>query len=180
MKSEHIELTPLSLSHCEELIRYAQEPTLWTWWLRRPPTHLAQMQQEVQTALDQQHQGIRLAYAIKHIESQELIGSTSFLNINQAHKTIEIGGTWLALPFQKSGLNRECKNLLINFAFNELKMNRVVLQTDELNVRSRRAIEKLGAVFEGIARHDRIIWDGRIRSSAMYSILKEEWIDNKS
>jgi RimJ/RimL family protein N-acetyltransferase len=175
MKSP-IELVPLSFSHCEELIRYAQDPTLWTWWARQPPTYLAQMQQEVQTALDQQEQGTRLAYAIKHVERQELIGSTSFLNINETHKTIEIGGTWLGTPFQKSGINRECKNLLINYAFNTLKMNRVALQTDALNMRSRRAIEKLGAKFEGIIRNDRIIWDGRIRSSAMYSILKDEWI----
>jgi len=176
MKSQHIELIPLSISHCEKLIQYAQEPSLWTWWLRRPPTHLTQMQQEVQTALDQQQQGIRLAYAIQHIERQELIGSTSFLNINETHKTIEIGGTWLGLPFQKSGINRECKNLLINYAFDELKMNRVVLQTDELNAKSRHAIENLGAKFEGILRHDRIVWDGRIRSSALYSVLKEEWL----
>jgi RimJ/RimL family protein N-acetyltransferase len=175
MKSSQIELVPLSLAHCEELVHYAQDPTLWTWWLRRPPMHLPQMQQEVQTALDQQEQGIRHAYAIKHLERQELIGSTSFLNINAAHKTIEIGGTWLATPFQKSGINRQCKHLLINHAFDVLKMNRVVLQTDELNTRSRHAIEKLGSKFEGILRHDKVVWDGRIRSSALYSILKNEW-----
>ena len=67
----------------------------------------------------------------------------------------------------------------INFASDQLiqfSMNRVILQTDELNTRSRRAIEKLGAQFEGIARHDKVVWDGRIRSSAVYSILKEEWL----
>jgi RimJ/RimL family protein N-acetyltransferase len=178
MKSSQIELLPLSLSHCEELVRYAQDPTLWTWWLRRPPTHLFQMQQEIQTALDQQRQGLRIAYAIKHIERHELIGSTSFLNINAAHQTIEIGGTWLGTPFQNLGINRECKQLLINHAFDELKMNRLTLQTDALNMKSRRAIEKLGAAFEGILRHDRVVGDGRIRSPAVYSILKDEWLNS--
>ena len=175
MQSEQIKLIPLLMSHCEEFIRYANDPTLWTWWLRKPPTDLAQMQHEVQGALEQQEQGTRIAYAIYHLASGTLIGSTSFININHTHKSIEIGGTWLAATFQKSGINRACKDLLINYAFNELAMNRVVLQTDELNVRSRRAIEKLGAQFEGIARNDRIVWDGRIRSSAVYSILREEW-----
>jgi RimJ/RimL family protein N-acetyltransferase len=176
MQSEQIKLIPLSLSHCEDFMRYANDPTLWTWWLRKPPMDLTQMQNEVQTALDQQVQGIRIPYAIYHFASSTLIGSTSFLNINHAHRSIEIGGTWLATPFQKSTINQECKDLLINQAFNELAMNRVILQTDELNTRSRRAIEKLGAQFEGIARHDKVVWDGRIRSSAVYSILKEEWL----
>lgn len=175
MQSDQIKLIPLALSHCEDFMRYAKDPTLWTWWLRNPPSDLAQMQHEVQTALDQQAQEIRIPYAIYHFASDTLIGSTSFLNINNTHKTLEIGATWLATPFQKSTINRECKDLLINHAFNALAMNRVVLQTDELNTRSRRAIEKLGARFEGIARHDRIVWDGRIRSTAVYSILSEEW-----
>ena len=176
MQSEQIKLIPLLISHCEDLMRYANDPTLWTWWLRNPPINLIQMQHEVQTALEQQAQGIRTAYAIYHFASSTLIGSTSFLNINHAHRSIEIGGTWLTTPFQKSNINRECKVLLINYAFKELAMNRVVLQTDELNSRSRRAIEKLGAQFEGIARHDKVVWDGRIRSSAVYSILREEWL----
>lgn len=175
MQSEQIKLIPLFMSHCEDLMRYAHDSTLWTWWLRRPPIDLTQMQREVEAALEQKEQGTRIPYAIHHLASGTLIGSTSFLNLNNAHRSLEIGGTWLATPFQHSSINRECKNLLINHAFDELKMNRIVLQTDELNTRSRRAIEKLGAHFEGIARHDRIVWDGRIRSSAVYSILREEW-----
>ena len=73
-------------------------------------------------------------------------------------------------------MNRECKELLLAYAFDELRMNRVVLQTDQLNVRSRRAIEKIGAKFEGIARDDKVVWDGRVRSSAIYSLLRSEWM----
>ncbi len=93
-----------------------------------------------------------------------------------ANKSIEIGGTWLATAYQRSGINRECKTLLLDHAFHELSMNRVALQTDALNARSRRAIEKLGATFEGIMRNDRMVWDERIRSSAYFSILKDEWL----
>jgi RimJ/RimL family protein N-acetyltransferase len=82
----------------------------------------------------------------------------------------------LGLPFHKTHVNWECKELLLCHAFTVLKVHRVVFQTDELNVRSRRAIEKLGAKFEGIRRDDMVVaWSGRVRSSAFYSILENEW-----
>ncbi len=81
----------------------------------------------------------------------------------------------MGLPFHRTGVNRECKELLLTHAFEDLRMNRVVLQTDALNLRSRGAIEKLGAKFEGVLREDKIVWDGRKRSSAIYSILRSEW-----
>ena len=176
MKSTHIELIPLTLAHAEALLSYAQDPSLWTWWARTPPMTLELMQQEISLALAQQAEGSRRAYSIRHLASGALIGSTSFLQISMANKTIEIGGTWLATTYQRSGINRECKTLLLDHAFDELGMNRVALQTDALNTRSRRAIEKLGATFEGILRNDRLVWDGRIRSSAYFSILKAEWL----
>jgi len=175
MQSPHIELIPLELDHAEALLPYAQDPSLWTWWARTPPLTLALMQQEIQLALVQQVQGTRLPYAIRHRDSCALIGSTSFMQISTANKSIEIGGTWLATAYQRTSVNRECKTLLLDYAFHELGMNRVALQTDALNTRSRRAIEKLGATFEGILRDDRIVWDGRVRSSAYFSILRGEW-----
>jgi RimJ/RimL family protein N-acetyltransferase len=176
MKSTQIELIPLSLAHAKDLLPYAQDPTLWTWWARTPLVTLELMQQEIELALEQQAEGSRLPYTIRHLQTGALIGSTSYMQISRANKSIEIGGTWLTTQHQSTGINRECKTLLLNHAFHALGMNRVALQTDALNSRSRRAIEKLGATFEGIMRNDRVVWDGRVRSSAYFSILREEWL----
>jgi RimJ/RimL family protein N-acetyltransferase len=117
-------------------------------------------------------------FSIFHHAHRKHIGSTSLWHIDHVNLSLEIGSTWLAMPFHRSGVNRECKELLLAYAFEELKMNRVVLQTDELNVRSRHAIEKIGAKLEGVAREDRVAWDGRVRSSAIYSLLRSEWKSN--
>lgn len=170
-----VSLVPLSLAQVEDFARYSGDASLWTWWLRPPPLDWEGMRREVELALAQQQDGQRVPFAIFHHARQEHIGSTSLWRIDHINLSLEIGSTWLAAPFHGSGVNRECKELLFAHAFEELKMNRVVLQTDELNVRSRRAIEKLGAKLEGIAREDKVVWNGRVRSSAIYSMLRSEW-----
>jgi RimJ/RimL family protein N-acetyltransferase len=130
---------------------------------------------EIELALSQQKSGFRIPFSIFHLARKEYIGSTSLWNLDRVHKTLEIGSTWLGTEFQRKGINGESKELLLRHAFANLGMNRVVLQTDELNQRSRRAIEKLGARLEGISRQDKIAWNGRVRSSAIYSILRKEW-----
>jgi RimJ/RimL family protein N-acetyltransferase len=180
MRGTTVELVPLMLEHVSDFLRYSSDPTLWTWWLRQPPVDAATMRSEVETALAQQRSGQRLPFSIFHLAGKEHIGSTSFWDIDRVNRSVEIGSTWLASPFHKSGINRECKDLLLTHAFTELGMNRVVLQTDELNLRSRRAIEKLGARLDGVLREDKITWNGRRRSSAVYSILKSEWIPNRT
>lgn len=173
----HVSLVPLSLDYVSDLCRYSGEPTLWTWWLRKPPVDLATMEQEVELALRQQAAGARIPFAILHHELKHAIGSTSILQMDAQHRSVEIGSTWLGLPFHRTGLNRECKLLLLAYLFGELGLNRVVLQTDELNVGSRGAIERLGVRFEGIQRDHKIAWNGRVRSSALYSILRREWLE---
>ena len=178
MKGTTIALVPLSLDHLSDFLRYSGDPTLWTWWLRKPPVDADTMRSEITAALEQQKIGVRIPFAILHLDRKEHIGSTSLLNVDGDHRSLEIGSTWLASPFHKSGINGECKELLLAYAFTELGMHRVVLQTDDLNTRSRRAIEKLGAKLDGILREDKITWNGRVRSSAVYSILKSEWKPN--
>lgn len=174
-----ISLIPLQLEHVVSFLKYSAEPSLWEWWQRPPPVNEAAMRVEVGLALSQQAAGERLAFTIRNNASGELIGSTSFMRIEPKHRSAEIGGSWIGLPFHRSGVNREAKELLLRHAFGEMKMTRVAFQTDELNVRSRRAIEKLGAKFEGVLRQNRVVWNGRVRSSAIYSILKSEWVPGK-
>ena len=102
-------------------------------------------------------------------------GSTSFLNISNADDRLEIGATWYGKEFQRTGLNRNCKYLLLEYAFESLEAVRVEFKTDERNLASRKAIEKIGAKFEGILRRHTLLYDGFRRNTVCYSILKSEW-----
>ena len=170
-----ISLVPLSLEHVADYLRYSPDVTLWTWWLREPPLDERTMREEVTRALEQQTNGERIPFSIFHRARNEHIGSTSFWHVDHVNHSLEIGSTWLATPFHGSGINREAKQLLLHYAFAELGMTSVVLQTDELNQRSRRAIEKLGATLERVISNHRVTWSGRMRASAVYRISRDEW-----
>jgi len=107
-------------------------------------------------------------------------GSTSFLNISNADDRLEIGATWYGKKFQRTGLNRNCKYLLLEYAFDHLDAERVEFKTDERNVASRTAIEKIGGQLEGTLRRHTLMYDGHRRNTVYYSILKNEWQQMKS
>ena len=106
-------------------------------------------------------------------------GCTSFMNISNKDKRLEIGSTWIGNRFQKTGLNRNCKFLLMSYAFDQLGFERVELKTDERNIKSRTAIEKIGGRFEGILRSHTVMSDGFRRNTVYYGILKDEWQELK-
>ena len=105
----------------------------------------------------------------------QFAGSTSFLNISNQDDRLEIGATWYGKEFQRTGLNRNCKYLLLQYAFDNLEAERVEFKTDERNLASRKAIEKIGGQFEGILRRHTLMSDGFRRNTICYSILKSEW-----
>lgn len=175
LRGATVDLIPLSANHVGELLTYSVEPSLWTWWPQKPPVDEPTLRADVTAALEDKQRGERFPFAVFHRMLGHCIGSTSLWKLED-YRSIEIGSTWLGLPFHRTGINRECKTLLVNHAFLHLELNRVVLQTDEQNARSRGAIEKLGAKFEGIRREHRLVWKERIRSSAFYSILRSEWL----
>ncbi len=170
-----VSLVPLARAHLADLSRGGADPDLWQWWIRKPPLDETGMRGEIELALALQTRRERIPFAILHRTFGACIGSTSYLSLDLRNRSIEIGATWIATAFQGGKVNLECKNLLIDHAFTHCNVNRVVLQTDALNIRSRKAIEKLGARLDGILREDKIVWDGRVRSSAVYSILRREW-----
>lgn len=102
-------------------------------------------------------------------------GSTRFGNIDEKNKRAEIGWTWIDERFHRTGLNRAMKFLMLEYAFNVLDLNRIEIKTNELNTRSRRAVEAIGGQYEGMARHHMVNDDGTLRNTVYYSILKEEW-----
>jgi RimJ/RimL family protein N-acetyltransferase len=158
---QRVSLVPLALEHIPDFLRYSGDPDLWRWWLRQPPIDEHTMRREVEFALAQRDAGARTPFSIFHRERAEHIGSTSIWHVDAIHQSFEIGSTWLARPFHNTGINGECKQLLLRFGFEELGLHRAIFQTDELNIRSRRAIEKLGARLERVLRQDKVTWNGR-------------------
>jgi N-acetyltransferase len=117
----------------------------------------------------------RITFTITDKKDNAVLGSTSYLNISPKDKRLEIGATWLGKKYQGTGVNKVCKFLLLRFAFEELGYERVELKTDVLNMQSRKAILKIGAVEEGILRSHTLMHDERRRDTIYYSILKNEW-----
>jgi RimJ/RimL family protein N-acetyltransferase len=116
-----------------------------------------------------------LPFAVLHKQSQRVIGMTRFMDIQVPNRAVEIGGTWYGKEFQRTGVNTECKFLLLQHAFEVYDCVRVQFKADLRNERSQRAIERIGGVREGVLRDHMILPDGYIRSSVYFSILKSEW-----
>jgi N-acetyltransferase len=119
--------------------------------------------------------GELLPFAVIDLPSGRIAGATRFLDMRLDHRRAEIGFTFYGAGFQRTYVNTEVKLLMLEYAFETLALNRVALLTDELNKRSRAAIERLGARPEGILRSHMVMPDGRIRDSALYSIVRGEW-----
>lgn len=120
-------------------------------------------------------EGREWPWVIEERATGRLAGSTRYLDISWAHRSLEIGWTWLAPEWWGRAVNLECKRILLAHAFERLDCVRVQLKTDARNLRSQKAIERLGAVREGVLRHHRILPDGYRRDSVYYSILSAEW-----
>lgn len=123
--------------------------------------------------------GKSIPFIITDKGTGSIAGSTRYGNLDVRHKKVEIGWTWIAKQFHHTGLNKAMKYLMLEYAFETLDMNRVEIKTNELNNRSRRAIESIGGQFEGVLRNHMINYDGTVRNTVYYSILKEEWPDIK-
>lgn len=118
-----------------------------------------------------------MPFAVTLTASGQVIGSTRFWKIDRENRKLEIGHTWYARTWQRTAANTESKWLLLRCAFEQLQCVRVQFTTDVLNERSRAAIRRLGVVEEGIVRNERIMPDGRKRTSVRYSIIDDEWPD---
>jgi len=129
----------------------------------------------IQSALDLQAAGSALPFATVHAASGQVVGSTRFMNIDQANRRVEIGATWIAAPWRRTVVNTEAKYLMLRHAFETLGCIRVELKTDALNQRSRSAIRRIGATEEGTLRQHMVTWSGRRRDSVYFSILDSEW-----
>jgi len=140
------------------------------------PVHSKELlTQYIRKAISDRRSNSKYSFSVFDKTKNEYAGSTSFMNISNADDRLEIGSTWYGKAFQRTGLNRNCKYLLLEFAFDQLNAERVEFKTDERNMASRRAIEKIGATYEGLLRRHMLMYDGFRRNTVCYSILKAEW-----
>lgn len=170
-----IRLEPMKFEHAALLAEVGLDERIWKHMVYGNVNSLEDMRSWVDEILARQLRGTDLPFTVFDQKSGQAIGSTRFMNITPPHHSVEIGGTWYATAYQGSAANPEAKFLLLRHAFETWSVIRVQIKTDLINLRSQRAIEKLGAVREGVLRNHMILPDGRVRSSVIYSILAEEW-----
>jgi N-acetyltransferase len=169
-----VRLEPLSLDHHAALCQVGLDEELWR-WIPAPVRTPEEMFAYIETALRDQAAGAALPFATIDQRSGRAIGSTRYGNIDRANRRVEIGWTWVALPWQRTAVNTEAKYLMLRHAFETLGSIRVELKTDSLNERSRNAILRIGAKEEGTLRNHMITSSGRIRHTVYFSVTDAEW-----
>jgi len=174
LEGQYVRLEPLAKAHMAGLAEVGLEEELWRWIPTRVRTR-EEMAAYIETALNEQEQGVALPFAIVEKATGRAIGSTRYGNIDRTHHRVEIGWTWVARERQRTAMNTEAKYLLLRHAFETLGCVRVELKTDSLNERSRAAILRIGALEEGTFRNHMITASGRIRHTVYFSIIDSEW-----
>ena len=166
-----VRLEPLSPAHEDGLWDASRDPRTWRWLAVLQPATRAELRAWLDAALASGD----LSFATVLREGGRVVGSTRFMALRPEHGSVEIGWTWLHPAAWGSGANVEAKLLMLRQAFERWGCRRVELKTDALNDRSRRAIEALGASFEGVHRKHMLVRGGERRDTAWYSILDDEW-----
>jgi N-acetyltransferase len=169
-----VRLEPLSMEHLPALAEVAFVPEIWR-WMPMDVTSEASLRLWIEQALDQAAVGRALPWITRDRATEKVIGSTRYMEIDARNRGLEIGGTWLAPAWQRSGMNVEAKYLQLHHAFEMLGAIRVSLKTHHNNLRSQEAIAALGAKPEGAFRNHMIMPDGSYRDSIWYSIIEQEW-----
>lgn len=178
LKGELVELIPLEEHHFVELEDLAKEKRIWEFYpydCEKPK----RFRELLDKALIERDNGNQFPFVIFHKKENRIIGSTRLIEIEPQNRKLEIGWTWLHPEYWATAINLECKLLLLTFCFEYLNVIRVQLKTNEKNIRSRKAIEKIGGKFEGILRHHMIADNGIYRNTAYFSILDTEWENAK-
>ncbi|MCC9595192.1 MULTISPECIES: GNAT family N-acetyltransferase [unclassified Rubrivivax] len=173
LRGRHAVLVPLQAEHAPALADAARDGELWKLWYTAVPAP-ERMAAEIERRLGLQAAGSMLPFAVFDAAGRA-VGMTSYMNIDAVHRRVEIGSTWTARSAQRTGLNTECKKLLLEHAFERLDCIAVEFRTHRLNTQSRRAIERLGAQLDGILRAHQRTADGALRDTAVYSITAAEW-----
>lgn len=172
---ERVILRPMDAHHVQALFDAGNNPVIWAYMPMKVQS-IQDMKHLVDGALQAREQGTEFPFVIFDKDSEKIVGSTRFLNISTQNRNLEIGWTWLSSTVWQTRLNTECKYLLLKHCFETLGAVRVQLKTDSRNLRSQQAIERLGAVKEGVLRNHMVMPDGYLRDSVFYSVINQEWV----
>lgn len=174
LENNRVKLSLLDLSHYKHLLNIAKQPNL----IQYSPSKINtpdDLKNYVQTAVDAYYQKTAIPFLVFDKLTNTYAGCTRFGLINWQNKVLHIGWTWIGREFQRTGLNKNMKFLMLQYAFETLKFDKVEFRIDERNIASRKAVENIGSTLEGILRKDTLMLDGFKRSTCCYGILKEEW-----
>ena len=174
LEGNFVKLLPLTESHKSEVLDAASDGKLWELWYTSVPSSDT-LDSYMGFALKQKSEGLALPFVIVEKATGKVVGSTRFCSVDAPNRRVEIGYTWYSQSVQRTGINTECKYLLLQHAFETLDAIAVEFKTNLFNFPSRNAILRLGAKQDGILRNHRIDRMGNIRDTVIFSILKSEW-----
>jgi len=174
LKGNLITLVPLAKAHRDELLQAASDGELWNLWFTFAPS-LETVDNYIELALSEKADGKSLAFAVIDNKTNRVIGSTRYCHGEKAHRHIEIGYTWYANNYQRTGVNTECKLLMLTHAFESINAIAVEFRTHWHNHASRNAIMRLGAKQDAVLRNHMIEPDGALRDTVVFSIINSEW-----
>jgi RimJ/RimL family protein N-acetyltransferase len=175
-----VRLAPVDESHLDQLSLWSAEEDIWRYMTFAHLASREELQTWIAIAMDANERGTEMNFAIIDDANQSAIGTTSFYRVVPEHKRLELGKTWLGAPYRRTHINTAAKYLLLHHAFETLLANRVELNTDARNLRSQRAMERLGAVRDGVLRSHTIMRDGFVRDTMNYSFTINDWPTTKT
>lgn len=177
LRGEHVFLEPLREEHRELIRPLAKDGRIWEFnrMLQVDETYDKQFDLYFDFAMDPQARGEQHSFVIYRSGNREIIGMTRFYELNEKNKRVAIGYTWYIPAVWRKVYNKECKLLLLQYAFEELRFNRVELTVASQNVRSQKAVEKIGGIKEGVLRKHSYRNDGTQTDTVVFSIIDDEW-----
>jgi RimJ/RimL family protein N-acetyltransferase len=175
LHGQNVSIEPLTKSDREALYEIGREADDWRYMPRTCFRSREDVSDWIDQALELQATGEQVCFVLRTPDGNRLMGSTRFMVIRKPHRGLEIGWTWLGREFQRTVVNTETKFLLLRHCFEELGAMRVEFKTDSRNLRSQNAIERIGAVREGVFRHHMIAQNNYVRDSVYFSIVDTEW-----
>jgi RimJ/RimL family protein N-acetyltransferase len=174
LRGKLVTVEPLRREHHDGVVGIVEDGELWNLWYTKVPAPDG-VRAEIERRLALQERGSMLPFVIRDNASGTLVGMTSYMNIDADNVRVEIGSTWYAARAQRTGINTECKFLMLEHAFETLHCVAVEFRTHFVNHQSRRAIERLGARLDGILRSHIKMANGTLRDTCVYSIIAPEW-----
>lgn len=174
LENDHVRLEPLGMQHHDDLVEAVRPGQIWKAWYANTPSP-ERMAEAIEQRLAMRAAGELVPWAVIEASTGQAVGMTTYLNLEPANRRLEIGSTWLGKETQGTRINPAMKLLLFTRAFEELGCIAVELRTHWHNRQSRAAIEKLGAKQDGVLRNHKVLENGTVRDTVVYSVLDSEW-----